>query len=92
MAKFRRGTNLGEAEWLLGQGMRAVSANAGLYLKAPGITGSMPSVDHGAMVRDAGEVAVRIQAEAFYLMHEADRAQQERNEETLGLDVVGGDQ
>lgn len=90
MAKFRRGTTLGEAAWLVGQGMAAVSANAGLYLKAPGITGSMPSVDHAAMVRDAGEVAVRMQAEAFYLMHEDDRMQQERIEETLGFDVVGG--
>lgn len=84
MAKFRRGTNLGEAAWLLGLGMKAVSANAGLYLKAPGITGLMPSVDHSAMVRDAGEVAVRIQEEAFCLMHEDDRA--------VHAEVVGGDQ
>jgi hypothetical protein len=88
MAKFRKGTTLGEATWLVAVGMRAVAANAGLYLKAPGIAGSMPSVDHAAMVRDAAEVGIRMQAEAFCRMEETDKQDREVYEQ--GLEQTGG--
>lgn len=62
---FAAGTTPGEAAWLIGRGLQAVSGNAGLYLRAPGIHGQLPSVDHRAMVRDAVDVAHMIQEEAL---------------------------
>lgn len=62
---FAAGTTPGEAAWLIGRGLQAVSGNAGLYLRAPGIHGQLPSVDHRAMVRDAVDVAHMIQEYAL---------------------------